>query len=79
MVVAEARLRLSSIFLGLRIIFRLVHRKFIGRSRGIVHRKFIFRKAQWAVIVHRKFTNGDLLLVDQGESLSVRVVFIGGF
>ena len=52
---------------------------FWGRSRGIVHRKFIFRKAQWAVIVHRKFTNGALLLVDQGESLSVMVVFLGGF
>ena len=46
-------------FLGLRIIFRLVHRKFIGRSRvtgDLVHRKFIDRLAQWAVIVHRKFT-----------------------
>ena len=46
-------------FLGLRIIFRLVHRKFIGQSRvtgDLVHRKFIFRLAQWVVIVHRKFT-----------------------
>ena len=62
------------LFLGLRIIS-------ISRAEipAICNRKFIFRKAQWAVIVHRKFTNGDLLLVDQGESLSVRVVFIGGF
>ena len=47
------------LFLGLRIIFRLVHRKFIGRSRvtgDLVHRKFIDRLAQWAVIIHRKFT-----------------------
>ena len=47
------------LFLGLRIIFRLVHRKFIGQSRvtgDLVHRKFIDRLAQWAVIIHRKFT-----------------------
>ena len=49
------------------------------RFRGIVHRKLTFRLAQWAVIVHRKLTNGDLLLVEQGESLSVMVVFLGGF